>query len=290
MLLVFDGPTYPVAGKPISVTTQIKHMRRNKIDEIPIPRSALEILLVNHQVHNEAHSIFYKQNSLVFSRPIDLHSFALSLGHQRLDSVRELTCFYEEVFASAQSKTKANNTMKLTLGLIHRLKILRKLHLCLRHRRINFVGFILLSNQRLDQIDPETLPGVDTLFTLRNIPDIKVRDLDLEDCSKNCKRDFQGAWLEATGIAVDNLPMTWKEREQRVREELDKSRAALKHFNHGLQLAQNGVDMRSYRFRQKGRHADSWPPVPETPCGPDGVCSCGDGEEEQGNEEGENCD
>jgi hypothetical protein len=48
MLLVFDGPTYPVSGKPISVTTQIKHMRRNKIDEIPVPRSALEILLVNH--------------------------------------------------------------------------------------------------------------------------------------------------------------------------------------------------------------------------------------------------
>jgi hypothetical protein len=223
MLLVFDGPTYPVAGKPISVTTQIKHMRRNKIDEIPVPRSALEILLVNHQVHNEACGIFYTENSLVLSHPIDLYSFTLSLGDQKLDRVRELTCFYEEVFPSTQSKNKANRTMKLALGLNPRFKNLRKLHLCLRQRRINPVSFILLSDQWLDLIDTATLPGVDTLFALRNISDVKVRDLDLEDCNKNCKHEFQAAWLEATGFAADDFPMAWNEREKRVQERIDRS-------------------------------------------------------------------
>lgn len=290
MLLVFDGPTYPVSGRPISVETQIKHMRRNKIDDLPVPPSALEILRVNRQVHNEACGIFYKENSLVFSRPGDLYSFTLSLSDQRLHSVRELTCFHEEVFSSTQSEAKANRTMNLALGLVPRFKNLRKLHLCLRHRRINIVGLVRSDDERAGLSDLATLAGLETLFTLRNIPDIKVRDLDLEDCDQNYKRDFQGTWAEAIGFAVDTFSMGWSEREERVRAKIDKSKAALKHFNHGLQLAQKGMDIRSYRFQQAGWHARSWPTSPETPCGPNGICSCGDSEAEKEAEKDESCD
>ena len=290
MLLVFDGPTYPVSGKPISVTTQTKYMRRDKIDEIPVPPSALEILLVNHQVHDEAHGIFYKENSLVFSAPKDLFSFTLSLGDSRLASVREVTCFYEEVFSSAQSRSKADRTMKSALGLVPRFKNLRKLHLCIRYRYINIFWLHHLSSEEYDLTDLATLPGVDALFTLRNIQDIKVRDLDLEDCDKRCKGNFQGAWREDTGFDDNALPVEWAQRAKRLRDKIDRSRAALKHFNHGLQLAQNGVDIESYRFQEKGWYLDAWPTLPETPCGPNGICSCGDSEAEREAEEDKSSD
>ena len=282
MLLVFDGPTYPVSGKPISVTTQIKWMRRNKIDEIPVPPSALEILLVNRQVHDEAHNIFYKENSLVFSTPKDLLSFTLSLGDSRLASVRDVTCFYQEVFPSAQSRAKATRTMKSASGLVSRFKNLRKLHLCIRNRRVHLIA--LLDNnpyaEEPEVTDPTTLPSVETLFSLRDIPDIKVRNLDLEDCDKHCRRDFQGAWEEANRFARDDSWMEWDKYKKLVRQQIDRHRATLKHFNHDLQLAQNGTNNDYSRYTHKGWYERSWRLLPETPCGPNGTCSCGDGEAE----------
>lgn len=285
MLLVFDGPTYPVSGKPISVTTQIKWVRRNKIDEIPVPPSALEILLVNRQVHNEAHSIFYKANSLVFSTPKDLFSFTLSLGDSRLASVREVTCFYQEVFPSAQSRSKANRTMHFASHLVSRFKNLRKFHLCIRNGRVNLIALLNPSGEEPEVTDPTTLPSVAALFTLRNIPDIKVRDLDLEDCDKHCRRDFQGAWEEANRFAIDNSWMDWDKYKKLVRQQIDRHRATLKHFNHDLQVAQNGTNIDYLRYTHKGWYERSWRLLPETPFGPNGTCSCGDGEAENEAEE-----
>lgn len=274
MLLVFDGPTYPVSGKPISVTAQIKHMRRNKIDEIPVPPSALEILLVNRQVHKEAHGIFYKENSLVFSAPKDLYSFTASLGDQRLNSVRGLTCFYEEVFySSVQSRSKANRTMKFASDLVPRFKNLHKLHLCVHNGLVNVVSVLHSDDEEPVVTYPATLPSVEALFALRNIPDIKVRDLGLEDCDKHCKHDFQEAWEEATGVAREHFTMDRERHKEFVQQEIDKHRAVLKHFNHGLQLAQTGVVARELYTVKGWRNKKTWPALGGSGCGYG--CSCG---------------
>lgn len=180
--------------------------------------------------------------------------------------------------------------MKSALGLVPRFKNLRKLHLCSRYQHINIIWLHDFRSEVDDVRDPATLPGVDTLFTLRNIQDIKVRDLDLEDCDKRCKGDFQGAWREDGGFDNNALPVEWAQRAKRVRDKIDRSRAALKHFNHGLQLAQNGVDIESFRFQGKRWHLDVWPILPETPCGPNGICSCGDSEAEREAEEDKSSD
>jgi hypothetical protein len=290
MLLVFDGPTYPVSGKPISVTSQIEYVRHNKTDEIPVPLSALEILLVNRQLHKEAHSLFYKENSLVFSAPKDLLSFTQSLGDSRLASVREVTCFYDNVFQGAPSRSKTKRTVKSAFGMVSRFKNLRKLHLCIRNLLVTPDTLLDSSANRSYMRDPTTLPSVETLFTLRDIPDIKIRDLNLEDCDEDCRRDFQGWWGETNSFAADNPWMDLDEYKNLVRQHLDRHRARLKHFNHDLQLAQNGTNIDYSRYTQKGWYENSWRLLPETPCGPNGTCSCGDGQAENEAEEDKSLD
>ena len=177
--------------------------------------------------------------------------------------------------------------MKFALGLIPRFKNLHKLHLCLRHRSFDMISLLHPMGGGGEPTDPMTLPGVETLFTLRNIPDIKVRDLELEDCDRHCKRDVQGAWAEAIGPACSPLE---RRHEDYIRSRIDKFRAALKHFNHGLQLAQNGTNVESYLYQHKGCHGGCCPALPDTPCGPNGICSCGDSEVEKEAEEKDDSD
>jgi len=279
MLLVFDGPTFPVCGKPISVTSQIKHMRRDKIDGLSVPPSAPGILLVNHQMHTEASGMFYQENHLVFSAPKNLLSFTLSLGDQRLDNVRNLTCFYEENYSSStQSKNKVNKNMGLTLGSNPRFKHLKKLHLCFRNRNPRTTMTYMIYGV-FELRDLASLPGIATLFTLRSIPDIEIRDLDLEDCDSACKQDFEGSWNEAIDVNFRHVPVDDLHKCKRMAQaNIDKSKAMLKHLNHGLQLAQFGFDVQGHRFTRDGWYNGPWPGLPELPCGPNGVCSCGDSE------------
>lgn len=58
-----------------------------------MPHSALAILQINHQIHNEAAGVFYSKNDLVFSYPAHLEAFILNLEAPRLDSITNLTLF-----------------------------------------------------------------------------------------------------------------------------------------------------------------------------------------------------
>jgi hypothetical protein len=102
MLLVFSGPTHPSIGKPISVTLQLQGRHQKARDALPVPHSALSLLCVNRQIHDEAQKLFY-QNDLVFDTPAQLQTFMLSLLDERLDSLRSLTFFYEDILLPCRS-------------------------------------------------------------------------------------------------------------------------------------------------------------------------------------------
>ncbi|GAB7333538.1 hypothetical protein MBLNU13_g05116t2 [Cladosporium sp. NU13] len=56
-----------------------------------VPWSALEILRINRQVHDEARKLFY-QNDLVFSDPTDMQDFMYSLSDARARSYKSCGC------------------------------------------------------------------------------------------------------------------------------------------------------------------------------------------------------
>lgn len=67
--------------------------------------------------------------------------------------------------------------------------------------------------------------------------------------------------------------MDWERHKEFVQQEIDKHRAALKHFNHGLQLAQTGVVARELYTVKGWREKKTWPALGGSGCGYG--CSCG---------------
>lgn len=271
MLLLFPGPTYPVGDKPLSVTTRLKYMRHTGRDTLPVPLSALEILRVNKQIHNEARKFFY-QNSLTFSDPTDMQDFMCSLSDERLECLSSLTLFCE---VTAEICPRPNSVTETGLGgtllLIRRLKGLRKLHLLakfrnLHHRTVNVAS----SEEFVDAFDVSRLKDAKTLFTLRGVADIKVLDLDLVDAEEDSDRVMA---KKTPGLHA---------RYFQVAKCIARQMAAVRHFNHGLQLAQTGVVVRELYTDEDWRDKESWPVLQGSDCGFHKGCSCGkSGVEEQ---------
>ena len=91
------------------------------------------------------------------------------------------------------------------------------------------------------------------MFEMRNIADIKVRDIDLE---------LVGATCDITMMAYVN-----------------QKKAALKHLNHGLRIAQKGAVVRELFDGPDWRKEESWPVLEGSDCGFNKGCSCGPDEE-----------
>jgi hypothetical protein len=269
MFLLIPGPTYPLAGKPLSVTSRFKFKTQAARDALPVPPTALDLLRVNKQIHDEAHKIFY-QNDLVFSSPLEMQDFMCSLGVERLDSLRSLTLFCKPPAESANDDERVTETgLGSTLLLMRHLKGLQKLHLLLHFRIISILNGITTKNF-IDPVDVSYLKDAKTLFTVRGVADIVVRDLDLDGTEKRCNEIL----AEPPGRNHSNY--------LRAQKCIARQKAALRHINHGLQLAQRGVIVRALYTEEDWREKETWPVLEGSDCGFDKSCSCGkSGVEEQ---------
>jgi hypothetical protein len=263
MHLVFPGPTYPLDGKPISYTSRVKNVRLSQRDAIPIPYSALDLLRVSKQVHAEAFKLFY-QNDLVFSTAPELSNFLVSLSEERLCCLRNLTLFYDSSLASvADGEFFVDGDLGLILPFLRHLKGLRKFHLLLRFRSIE----IYEDGQPTDFIDPvdvSHLKDARTLLTMRDVTDLKIRDLDLD---------------LAELLRADEMPENHKNWNDphflNVHRVITRQVAALRHFNHGLHLAQTGVVVHELYTKKDWRKDETWPALQGSDCGFHKGCSCG---------------
>lgn len=248
LLLVFPGVTYPKVDKPTSAACHFSHMRDIDKADVTVPHSALSILETNRQIHNEAVGMFYRQNDLLFSYPAHLQDFVQSLERDRLESVSSVTLFHKNHTEGGIS------TMATTLKLIRRLRGLKKFHLLIEHHLVANPSW---SSAHIRERCVTRIQGIAVLFTLRGIADIKVRDLDLEDR------------MHKVGIH--------KGRE--VNDTVKDLVQVLKHFNHGLALAQKGIvvgELCEEFWWVQGE----WPALGlgESACGNSVGCVCGEKE------------
>ena len=247
MLLVFPGVTYPKADKPTSTACQFPYLRDIDKDDVPVPHSALSILQTNRQIHNEAVGIFYRRNDLIFSYPTHVQDFVQSLERVRLESVSNLTLFHKN------HNEDGISTMATTLKLLRRLRGLKKFHLLIEQ---HLVANPTWSSSRIRERCVTRIHGITILFTLRGIAEIKVRDLDLEDR------------MHKVGH--------YKQRD--VNDTVKDLVQVLKHFNHGLALAQRGVVVEEL-CEEFWWVQGEWPSLGESACGTSVGCVCeGSGE------------
>jgi hypothetical protein len=261
MLLLIPGPTYPVAGKPLSFTSRCKYKSRTARDMLPAPCSVLDVLRVSKQVHDEAQKLFY-QNDLVFSTPIEMQDFMCSLVDGRLDCLRSLTLFCKE-FSNVVSREEWVNGTGLggTLITLRHMKGLQKLHLLLSFRNLCIRNLKLLKGFA-DPVDVSQLKDAKTLFTLRGLTDIMIRDLDLVGAEEECHdRLGQSGRIDHKDFQAQKC--------------IARQRAAIRHFNHGLKLAQTGVVVRELYTDKDWREKETWPALERSDCGFDKGCSCG---------------
>lgn len=203
-----------------------------------------QILQTNRLIHNEAAALFYRKNDLVFSYPAHLQDFVQSLERDRLGSVTNLTLFHKNHNEGGLS------TMATTLKLVRRMRGLKKFHLLVeRHLVTNSWWSATPIRQRC----VSRIQGIAILFTLRGISDIKVRDLDLEGRMQKVLKP--GETINET-----------------VRELAE----ALKHFNHGLALAQEGIVVEELFDCEMWSNLTCWPALGESKCNRSDGCLCGD--------------
>jgi hypothetical protein len=258
LMLIFPGVTYPKLDKPTSVTYQFPYLRAVDRDDIAVPHSALALLEVNRQIHNEASALFYRKNDLVFSYPAHLQDFAQSLDRDRLESVSSLTLFHKN------HKEGGISTIDSTLRALRRMRGLRKFHLLVEHHLVTGTGW---SNTPTRSRCVTCIQGIPVLFALRGISDIKVRDLELEDRIHD---------LVKKGISQADSDM------KTVRELVE----MLKHLNYGLTLAQSGNVVNELYEDLWWSLKQEWPALGDKKCNRSVGCLCGTPAEEEG-EEGE---
>lgn len=244
ILLTFPGVTYPTPGTPTSWVNQVRGLHKGSKalqkgrDDVQIPRSSLEILRVNRQIHSEAVKVFYHSNNFVFSNALRLHQFIVSLSDTRLDCITSISMFY--------SGTSNDGDLITTLTLVRRLPSLRKFHFL---QAVSFHD--ATGSMRVNWPCPR---ATKMLFSFRNLEDIKIRDLD----------------LEKAGDSGNSL--VWRH--------VDWQRAAFKHLNYALRLAQSGKIFGWHLFHFNWPNEGTWPATGDSDCGKTKGCSCGDNDHE----------
>lgn len=212
-LLVQSGAMFPRTERPTSSKSGFSQPYKSV--SVPYYSSVLAILRVNRQINKEAYHLFYKHNDFVFAEPGRLQLFLISLGRERLDCLRNVTLFYRNGPVAARGKT----TMDMTLSTLRFLKNLRKLHILIptpvnesdRHR--NYLPVEKILDRR--EANPATMAGAKTLFSLRNLTDIKVFPPPMAE-------DYFSISPHPEAEAVERMGH------------------AFEHFNYGLRLAQTG--------------------------------------------------
>jgi hypothetical protein len=253
LVLTFPGPTYPISGLPTSVTSQYIQLREEHKQDLPVPGSALGILCTSHQIHQEARKLFYHDNELVFSAPVDLQSFLYTLGSIRLDSLRNVTLFY--IDRRKKAKTDSSRVLKLKDAVLslRLLPGLRKFHLLIESPwRLRDPGDEENPADMDKKTYPSYLPCAEGLFKLRNLTDIACRHLPAED---------------------------WKNNPRSQTEPGKDMSGAYKHFSHGLQLAQKGSVNSKLYTNQKWYKDELWPVLDGSDCGVRKGCMCGSSED-----------
>ena len=142
-----------------------------------------------------------------------LQHFIISLGHERLDCIQSMTFFYKKGALAEGGLT----TMDVTLSTLRLLKNLRKLHILIpKPTQVDHPTFHLSVGEILRQpeANPATLPGAKTLFSFRNLTDVKV---------------FPPITVkEYANLSADNTAA------------IRRMEHAFEHFSYGLRLAQKG--------------------------------------------------
>lgn len=184
-----------------------------------MPDSALSILAVNRQIHDEACGIFYHFHPFVFHYSIHMHGFLQSLGPQRQTFIRDITVHYADLRSGGMSMTD------FTFQLLKRCTGLRKLEIIMHGELFGkIIKQFYQAKASMRSANPAMLPGMKVLFELRGIADIKVRDERLESRIEDLRKEavypkYAAGTREACAIKLEK---------------------ALQHFNTALADAQKG--------------------------------------------------
>ncbi|KAK5136072.1 hypothetical protein LTR08_004122 [Meristemomyces frigidus] len=214
LLLRIPGAVSPSTLLPSSVPKYVKQQDRTR------PDSALSVLAVNKQIHEEAIGIFYHFNAFQFFYPTRLHAFVISLGDQRQSFLRDVTLHYDN------ARNGGIDLAELSMPVLQQLPGLRRLRVLLKYelsRRIDRTSRFS-HNFHIGKANPAMVPGIRSMFKLRNIDDIKLRDHELEDAMEALKKKPE--YPQFADDSKDGCVV--------------KLAAALEHFNIALQEAQKG--------------------------------------------------
>lgn len=196
LLLVFEGPIHPSTQSPSSVA---KGRSR-----CPCPNSALLILAVNRQIHDEAYGIFYDVNKFEFYYPIQVQAFVYGIGMNRARQVRDLTVHYHD------QKSGGVSLAEVGLQALKQLSGLRRLRLLCLSGEL-WIPLYTWSTYGVCPANPVKLPGLIRLFELRGISDVLVRDLEFEEDLEKYKKDkrfpdgFEPGSREAKWLKIEGI-------------------------------------------------------------------------------------
>ncbi|KAK4998147.1 hypothetical protein LTR28_013757 [Elasticomyces elasticus] len=174
-LLAIYGGVAPSKRIPSSCLVQGPGANSQKIRKgVQAPDSALSILAVNRQIHDEAAGLFYACNELTFNFPEHLLAFTQQVSELRLDFVRSITLMYRTY------NSGGIQSIDLALDPLKYLKSLRKFHLVMRWEVLRYVH-----HSKPDWKTSDT-PGIDTFLRLArsersSLDEVVLRDLNLED-------------------------------------------------------------------------------------------------------------
>lgn len=151
--------------------------------------------------------------------------------------------------------------MAVTVLLLRHLPNLQKLHFLFRNKTMSYFGSKQTIPRTIDFYGDLKISHTRFMFEMRNISDIKIRDIDLEIIGEHCDSSMKAY--------------------------VNKKKAAVKHLNYGLRLAQKGVVVRGLFDGPDWRKEEAWPVLEGSDCGFSKGCSCGPDEEWEANQEAE---
>ncbi|KAF2215142.1 hypothetical protein CERZMDRAFT_94561 [Cercospora zeae-maydis SCOH1-5] len=213
-VLCVGGPLNP-SKKPPSSTAKNGKSR----DDFRSPESALCLLAVNKQIRNEAVGIYYA-TPLVFYFSTQFHAFAVDLGQLRRSVICDITIHYDNINRGDV------DSAELTASLLRDFTGLKKLQIIMWAQLSSKIRGRSRWDQgwKMDRANPALIPGMKGLFSLRNIQEIKVRDIHLEEMYETARKDKEFPKFEVQSRSYQVMKLT----------------AALEHFNKALLDAQKG--------------------------------------------------
>ena len=165
-LLIIPGGITPINSYPTSAASSVYGSGRLKEDKRKIPQSALNLLLTNRQIHDEAFGIFYHLNHFIFFWPLHFQSFVSTLSTPRKNCIREITIWYK-------NHSEGNfNSMDFTFTMLAMIPSLKSLHVVFEDFKVTKSRTRPVSVEELHE-----LPGISTLKKFRGLEELTIRCL-----------------------------------------------------------------------------------------------------------------